>query len=107
MKKIILILITLFCLYIAGYSQDLSVQWNIFEPQFEEAIEQSGGVCIIAMGVLEKHGPHMAVGTGCLVVHNLCVQAAQKEYAVVFHSIMWGRSLRQNTNLEPLPIRPN
>ena len=85
MKKIILILITLFCLYIAGYSQDLSVQWEyLFEPQFEEAIEQSGGVCIIAMGVLEKHGPHMAVGTDALVVHNLCVQAAQKEYAVGF-----------------------
>ena len=36
-----------------------------------------------------------------LVVHNLRLR--KKEYAVFFHSIMWA-DLRQNTNLEPLPV---
>ena len=63
-----------------------------FEPQSEEAIEQSGGVCIIAMGVLEKHGPHMAVGTDAPWCTISVFRLHRKSMPWFFHSIMWGRS---------------
>ena len=60
------------------------MQWeHLTAPEFERAVRETD-LCIIPMGVLEKHGEHLPVGTDMLVAHRLACLAAEKEPAVVF-----------------------
>ena len=59
------------------------------EEEFENAIERSGGVCIIPMGCLEKHGQHLPVGTDHLETESIIEAALKKEEAVLFPSCAW------------------
>ena len=55
------------------------MQWeNLTAGEFKKAMENTG-VCIIAMGVLEKHGDHLPLGTDFLNGHKLACLAAEKE----------------------------
>src|SRR5271165_3531787 len=49
--------------------QKLSVHWEeLTAADFTRAIEQSKGTCILPIGILEKHGPHLPLGTDLLNV---------------------------------------
>ena len=56
-----------------------------------KAIEQSGGVCMIPLGILEKHGPHLPLGTDLLDVRQVALRAARQEYAPVFPQYYFGQ----------------
>jgi creatinine amidohydrolase len=57
-----------------------TVQWEeLTSGSLVEAAGQTGGVCLLPVGSLEKHAEHLPVG-----VHALCVAAARIEPAVVF-----------------------
>jgi creatinine amidohydrolase len=53
-------------------------------PDFVRALEKSGGTCLIPLGVIEKHGPHLPLGTDLLNVRLVALRAAQQEYTIVF-----------------------
>jgi len=53
-------------------------------PDFIKAVEMSSQTCILPIGVFEKHGPHMPLGTDLLAAREISLRAAQKEYTVVF-----------------------
>jgi creatinine amidohydrolase len=57
---------------------------ELTSPQFAKAVEQSGGVCVIPIGIIEKHATHLPLGTDLYEARAAAVMAAQKEYAVVF-----------------------
>ena len=57
---------------------------------FEEAVERAGGVCIIPVGVIEYHGPHLPLGTDMLNCHALACAAAQREPAIVYPPYHFG-----------------
>jgi creatinine amidohydrolase len=57
---------------------------DLTSPKFAKAVELAGGVCVIPLGVIEKHGPHLPVGTDMYESREIAFHAAQKEYAVVF-----------------------
>ena len=43
------------------------MKWeNTREEEFKDAIKRSGGLCVMALGCLEKHGEHLPVGTDSL-----------------------------------------
>lgn len=63
---------------------------NLREEEFKEAIEKSGGVCIIPIGCLEKHGQHSPVGTDVIHSQEVARLAAEEEYAVVFPTMYFG-----------------
>lgn len=66
-------------------SPGLSVNWGeLTAPDFIKAVEKSGGVCLIPIGVFEKHGPHLPLGTDLIDVRQVALRAAKKEYALVF-----------------------
>ena len=68
------------------------MQWeNLTAPDFARAVEETGGVCIIGTGVLEKHGDHLPVGTDVLNSHRVCCLAAEREPAVVFPQWYFGK----------------
>lgn len=52
--------------------------------QFVTAVEQSQGVCLMALSVIERHGHHLPLGTDMFVGHELLTRVAEEEPAVVF-----------------------
>ena len=60
------------------------------EEEFEKAIEDSKGVCILPIGCLEKHGQHLPVGTDTIIAADVCAKAAEIEPAVVFPTMIFG-----------------
>lgn len=57
---------------------------DLTSPQFARAVELSGGVAIIPLGIIEKHGPHLPLGTDLYEAREIAFNAARREYAVVF-----------------------
>ena len=57
---------------------------------FEDAVKQAQGVCIIPVGVVEYHGPHLPLGTDMLNCHALACSAAEREAAVVYPAYHFG-----------------
>lgn len=73
-------------------AQNLSVHWEeLTGPDFIQAIRQSQGVCMLPFGILEKHGPHLPLGTDLINVRYLAEQAAAKEYVVIFPAYYFGQ----------------
>ncbi len=70
----------------------LPVNWEeLTAPDFARAISLSEGVCIIPMGVIEKHGPHLPLGTDVFTSREISRRAASKEYCVVFPFYLAGQ----------------
>ena len=62
----------------------LSTHWEeLTAADFRSAIQQSQGTCLLPFGILEKHGPHLPLGTDLLDVRYATLHAADQEYAVV------------------------
>jgi creatinine amidohydrolase len=70
----------------------LSVHWEeLTGPDFVEAIKRAQGVCLLPFGIMEKHGPHMPLGTDLINVRYAALHAAENEYAVVFPEYYFGQ----------------
>ena len=55
------------------------MQWeNLTSPDFGAAVRQTG-VCIIPLGVLERHSDHLPLGTDFLNSHKLASLAAEQD----------------------------
>jgi creatinine amidohydrolase len=89
------IVLGLFVLSFAGpaVSQSgLSAKWEeLTAPDFVKAIHQSQGVCVLPFGIIEKHGPHLPLGTDLLDVRFAVMNAVKQEYAVVFPEYYFGQ----------------
>jgi len=70
----------------------LSVQWEeLTAADFVQGIRQAQGTCLLPFGIIEKHGPHLPLGTDLLDVRYATLHAAQQEYAVVFPAYYFGQ----------------
>lgn len=70
----------------------LSVKWEeLTAEDFRQAIQQSKGTCLLPFGILEKHGPHLPLGTDLLNVRYASLHAAEQEFAVVFPEYYFGQ----------------
>lgn len=76
-----------------GWSQaKLSTHWEeLTAADFRSAIQQSQGTCLLPFGILEKHGPHLPLGTDLLDVRYAALHGAEQEYAVVFPEYYFGQ----------------
>ena len=73
-------------------SQKLSPKWEeLTAGDFVQAIHQSQGVCVLPFGIIEKHGPHLPLGTDLLDVRFAVLNAVEQEYAVVFPAYYFGQ----------------
>ena len=67
------------------------MQWEYIPVgSFKEWLDKSGGVCVLSMGVIEKHGMHLPLGTDFLSAHLVAAAAAEIEPAVVFPPYYFG-----------------
>jgi creatinine amidohydrolase len=70
----------------------LSVHWEeLTGADFIDGIKRSQGTCILPFGILEKHGPHLPLGTDLLDVRYASLHAAEQEYTVVFPEYYFGQ----------------
>jgi creatinine amidohydrolase len=64
---------------------DLPAKWEeLTSPDFVKAVERAGRTVIVPLGIVEKHGPHLPLGTDLLNARELALRAAAREYALVF-----------------------
>lgn len=77
---------------IATGQSKLSAHWEeLTGPDFVKAIQQAQGTCILPIGILEKHGPHMPIGSDLLNARYVALHAADQQYAVVFPEYYFGQ----------------
>ena len=70
----------------------VSVKWEeLTAEDFRAAIQQAKGTCLLPFGILEKHGPHLPLGTDLLNVRFAALHAAEQEFAVVFPEYYFGQ----------------
>ncbi len=67
------------------------MQWEYAVPSELSKMAREEKVCIVPMGVLERHGEHLPLGTDALVVHKIAVEAAKIEPCVVFPMFYFGQ----------------
>jgi len=93
MYKALIVLIGLCIGSPAAFCQGkLSVHWEeLTASEFQSGIQKSGGTCLLPFGILEKHGPHLPIGTDLLDVRYASLHAAEQEYAVVFPEYYFGQ----------------
>ncbi len=72
----------------------LPIQYEeLTAPDFVRALRAAGNTVVIPMGILEKHGPHLPLGTDLLDAREVARRAAQREYVVVFPAYYFGQIL--------------
>ena len=94
MRRLLLLVVisAVFVSSISAQTQKLSPKWEeLTAPDFVQAIHQSQGACILPFGIIEKHGPHLPLGTDLLDVRFAVMNAVQQEYAVVFPEYYFGQ----------------
>jgi creatinine amidohydrolase len=70
----------------------LSPKWEeLTAEDFVKATQQSKGVCVLPMGILEKHGPGGPIGSDLIQSRYAVTEAVKLEYAVVFPEYFVGQ----------------
>jgi creatinine amidohydrolase len=71
---------------------ELPVQWEeLTAPDFVRAVERSQGTAVVPLGIVEKHGPHLPLGTDLFDARELATRAAKQEYTIVFPPYYFGQ----------------
>jgi creatinine amidohydrolase len=67
------------------------MQWEtLTATDFKKAAKETG-VCVLPLGVVEKHSEHLPLGTDCYIAHQISTLAAEKEAAVVYPKFFFGQ----------------
>ena len=70
----------------------LPAKWEeLTAEEFRQAVGKAQGTCLLPFGILEKHGPHLPLGTDLLNVRYVTEHAVQQEYAVIFPEYYFGQ----------------
>jgi len=75
-----------------GRKETLPVQYEeLNATQFIKAVKSAEQTVIIPFGVLEKHGPHLPLGTDLINVRELAIRAAKQAYTIVYPHYYFGQ----------------
>ncbi|HTR23094.1 MAG TPA: creatininase family protein [Terriglobales bacterium] len=85
-------LATLFCLQLGWAQTKLSPRWEeLTADDFRKAVQQSDGTCLLPFGIIEKHGPHLPLGTDLMNIRHAALEAVKTDFAVVFPEYYFGQ----------------
>jgi creatinine amidohydrolase len=104
------LLLLLLLLPHAAAAQTLPFRWDeLTAGDWPKALEKSGQTCVLPIGILEKHGQHLPMGSDLIKVRELAARAARKEYVVVFPDYFYGQiyEARHQPGTFALPARVN
>jgi creatinine amidohydrolase len=92
LATVFLVLMPVVLLAQAQPQAKLPVRWeDLTGPDFIQAIHDAQGTCLLPFGIMEKHGPHLPLGTDLFNIRYVAVHAATKAYAVVFPPYYFGQ----------------
>jgi creatinine amidohydrolase len=92
MKLTRLVIFTFAALTVTLTADTLPTRYEeLTAPDFIKAVDNAGQICIIPIGILEKHGPHLPLGTDLIDAREVALRAATQEYAVIFPSYYFGQ----------------
>jgi len=60
-------------------------------PEFVQAVIKSESTCVIPLGILEKHGPHLPLGTDLIDCREVARRAAEREYTIIYPAYFVGQ----------------
>ena len=81
-----------FFFFLTTRAQHLPVRWDeLTASDWNKALLLSNNTCILPIGILEKHGPHVPMGSDLIRVREYALRAAKQEYAVVFPDYFYGQ----------------
>lgn len=70
----------------------LSVHYEeLTAPDFARAAAKSEATCLIPLGILEKHGPHLPLGTDLIDCREVALRAAKQEYTIIYPAYFVGQ----------------
>jgi creatinine amidohydrolase len=86
-------LITIFfALTLSLTAQELPCRWDeLTASGWPKAQEKAAYTCILPIGILEKHGPHVPLGSDLIQVREWSARAAKREYVVIFPDYFYGQ----------------
>jgi creatinine amidohydrolase len=91
-RKFSTLLLSLFVAIPLFSQSKLPVKWEeLTAGDFVAAVERSQGTCLLPFGIIEKHGPHLPLGTDLIDVRFATITAAAQDYAVVFPEYFFGQ----------------
>jgi creatinine amidohydrolase len=91
--KIIIAFFSIVSFTLSVYGQKLPTAWEEFTASdFVAAVKKSEGVCIVPVGVIEKHGQHLPLGTDVYIAREISRRAAGKEYCIVYPCYFVGQN---------------
>lgn len=65
------------------------MRWeNLSGDNFTEAVTAADGVCIIPLSCLERHGPHLPLGTDMFIAREMCNRIASEEPVIIFPDVI-------------------
>ncbi len=89
---------------LAQTGSKLSTKWEeLTGPDFVTAIQQAHGVCMLPFGIIEKHGPHLPLGTDLINVRYATEHAALTNTPSSSPPTTSARSPKPNTSPAPSP----
>lgn len=72
--------------------QDIPNKWDeLVASDWELALKKSDYTCILPIGILEKHGPGVPIGSDLIRARAWADRATKNEYAVVFPDYFYGQ----------------
>lgn len=75
-----------------AHAQAPGVNWEeLTAGDFVKAIERARGTCLLPIGILEKHGPQLPLGTDLINVRYVSQKGAEQEFAVIFPAYYFGQ----------------
>lgn len=104
MRTLLLIIFTL--IPIGLTSQEIPTRWDeLTFSDWDLALEKSNNTCILPIGILEKHGPGVPIGSDLIRAREWAKRATKEEYAVVFPDYFYGQvnEARQHYGTFTLP----
>jgi creatinine amidohydrolase len=90
------VLVVALCIPLSGAAfleaQELPARWDqLTATDWAKAQEKAAQTCVLPIGILEKHGPHLPLGSDLIQARELAARAAKREYAVVFPDFYYGQ----------------
>jgi creatinine amidohydrolase len=69
----------------------LPVKWEeLTAGDFVKAIERSQATCVLPIGIIEKHGLHLPLGSDLIQVRYAALHGAGEEYSIVYPEYYFG-----------------
>ena len=101
------LLLIIFALIPIGLtSQEIPTRWDeLTSSDWDLALEKSNNTCILPIGILEKHGPGVPIGSDLIRAREWAKRATEEEYTVVFPDYFYGQvnEARQHYGTFSLP----